>query len=61
MADVECGYEAMRRAKILGGTEALVGEFPWLVSIRGYDGSHICGGFIIHKRYIITAAHCVNR
>ncbi|XP_011310067.1 chymotrypsin-1 isoform X2 [Fopius arisanus] len=42
---------------ILLGTEAHLGEFPWMVSIQ-YDGLHICGGAIISDRHILTAAHC---
>ena len=39
---------------------------PWHVSISGncptivkrFNGSHYCGGVIIHKKYILSAAHC---
>ena len=43
--------------KIVGGTIARNGEFPYQVSIRKY-GHHFCGGSIIDKQYILTAAHC---
>ena len=34
-------------------------EFPWQISLRNL-GSHICGGSIINKNQVITAAHCVE-
>lgn len=46
--------------RIVGGTEAVPHSFPWLVSIQ-YSGKHICGGALIHPKFILTAAHCVYR
>ncbi|XP_019886768.2 serine protease 53 [Ooceraea biroi] len=44
---------------IIGGTDAPVGKYPHHVALK-YDGRFRCGGSIISKRYILTAAHCVN-
>jgi len=44
--------------RIVGGTQATRGEFPWIVSIK--VGSHICGGSIINTNWIVTAAHCAT-
>ncbi|KAI4504482.1 hypothetical protein M0802_000032 [Mischocyttarus mexicanus] len=45
--------------RIVGGSRAAVGEFPYQVSIRVYN-QHTCGGSIISSRHILTAAHCVS-
>jgi len=45
---------------VVGGNDTYDGEFPWTVSIRR-NGDHHCGGVIIAKRWILTAAHCVQK
>lgn len=47
------------QTKIVGGTAAKEGEFPYQVSLR-IKNRHFCGGSIIDKRWILTAAHCLD-
>jgi trypsin len=47
--------------RIVNGTEAEDGEFPFIVSIRiRSTRQHDCGGSIISPDYILTAAHCAQ-
>ncbi|CAN8004634.1 unnamed protein product, partial [Ixodes hexagonus] len=51
-------------AEIVGGEDAKPLEFPWQISLRFSQntnvlGDHICGGSIINRQHIMTAAHCI--
>jgi trypsin len=45
-------------SRIIGGEEAIPGEFPWYASSSGSPGSGICGATLIHDDIILSAAHC---
>ena len=43
--------------KILGGENGQAS--PWMVSLRE-NGDHNCGGTLIKRNWVLTAAHCVD-
>ncbi|XP_042146416.1 chymotrypsin-C-like [Ixodes scapularis] len=45
--------------RILNGTNATPGAWPWMFEIRGGFG-HRCGGALITSRHVLTSAHCLT-
>ena len=54
----ECGLR-IGLANIVGGKVAKVGEFPYMALLAN-DGYYTCGGSVINKWYVLTAAHCMQ-
>ncbi|KAL4721396.1 hypothetical protein ACJJTC_004650 [Scirpophaga incertulas] len=61
LAASQCPYTGVDL--IIGGENALVGEFPHMAAIgwptfEGFDFK--CGGSLISTRYVLTAGHCTR-
>lgn len=44
--------------RIIGGTEAVEDRFSYALSLQAYGTTHYCGGSLIAKDVVLTAAHC---
>ena len=57
----ECGVEGGNAAFVLGGENTTIGEFPFLGLLGKEKRGNIqwvCGGSLINKWFILSAAHC---
>lgn len=60
---MECGTRGRTKAvgtRVVGGTNAKPGSWPWQVAMDYTDhhAPHWCGGSIVTPHWIVTAAHC---
>ncbi|CAB0040622.1 unnamed protein product [Trichogramma brassicae] len=52
--------DGLKPEGIIGGTEALPDEFPYVVSVQWDFWGHFCGGVVIDEWFVLTAAHCLG-
>ena len=52
-----CGKSKALGKRIVNGADVEEGMFPWTVAVLKY-GDPWCGGVILNRQWIISAAHC---
>ena len=65
ISEDDCGWSQYADAgieggsRIVGGWEARLNEFPYQISVQ-WRGSHVCGGSLLDRYHVLTAAHCTD-
>ncbi|XP_064472159.1 protein masquerade-like isoform X1 [Ornithodoros turicata] len=46
--------------RVIGGRDALPGEWCWQAALVNTKNQYLCGGALIGNQWVLTAAHCVT-
>ncbi|XP_002034139.2 chymotrypsin-like protease CTRL-1 [Drosophila sechellia] len=57
LLEPNCGQKAFQM-RILGGQDAVLSSTPWMAFLHNHL-QFVCGGSLITREFVLTAAHCV--
>ncbi|XP_017044334.1 serine protease 48-like [Drosophila ficusphila] len=60
LLDNDCGRTKYTGSRVAGGQNTQMNSAPWMAYLYTTT-KFICGGSLVHKSYILTAAHCFDK
>ncbi|XP_070141500.1 spaetzle-processing enzyme-like [Drosophila kikkawai] len=56
LLEPQCGLSRVD----IGGLDFRHEAYPWMAYLYHDENDFVCGGSLIHKRFVLTAAHCIR-
>ncbi|KAL7015349.1 hypothetical protein ACKWTF_016409 [Chironomus riparius] len=55
-----CGRSKLKLSGESSGSQVRHGAYPWTAALIRRDGQLFCGGILVSKSLVVTAAHCIE-
>ena len=54
-----CGKSWVPQPRVIAGADASLGEWPWQAWLHIDHVGFTCGGSLVAREWVVTAAHCI--